>query len=532
METTLLLPVEFAVLDTCVNEKSITMGLIFTATIGYCPVCHAPSRHLHSHYQRCVRDLSISGKQVTLALCCRKFFCEQENCPRKIFAQQSSNQLKPYAWRLERVNQQVLAIGLEMGSKPGARICGQTGLPISASTILRVVKKAPVREVAPPTVLGVDDFAFRKREAYGTILVDLEKRQPVDLLPDREGETLEKWLTQHPGVAIVSRDRSSVYAHAISQACPEAIQVADRWHLLQNLGENTARYLDMQRTLLKEAALEVSNPPVPPESVTNVATPAVSTPTETIGVAQPLEKRQIVFEQVKQLQTQQYGFKTIARHLGISRNTVRKYFNLQTFVPKTHQRHSNLLEYEAYLRQRWQEGEHCVKLLLKEIKPMGYNGSYTILAQLLSDYPKDTRLNSLPAARKGANLAGRSLSIALCQPAEKWEEKDKPLLTKLLEKSPLLRQLWELNLAFKDMMARKKGEYLENWCESASQHSFFKSFVQGIRQDFEAVRQAMTSQWSNGQTEGQVNRLKNIKRQMYGRASFELLRIRVLARTG
>jgi transposase len=179
METTLLLPVEFAVLDTCVNEESITMCLTFTATIGYCPVCHAPSRHLHSLYQRQLRDFSISGKNVTLALCCRKFFCEQENCPRKIFAQQSSNQLKPYARRLERVTQQVLAIGLEMGSKPGARICGRTGLPISASTVLRVIQKAPVREVVTPTVLSVDDFAFRKREAYGTILVDLEKRPPL-----------------------------------------------------------------------------------------------------------------------------------------------------------------------------------------------------------------------------------------------------------------------------------------------------------------------------------------------------------------
>ncbi|CAN5836219.1 hypothetical protein BH24BAC1_BH24BAC1_40860 [soil metagenome] len=91
METTLLLPLEFEVLDTCVSEETITMWLVFTATVGYCPVCHAPSRHLHSLYQRSVRDLSISGKSVSLQLGCRKFFCEQGNCPRKIFAQQSAS---------------------------------------------------------------------------------------------------------------------------------------------------------------------------------------------------------------------------------------------------------------------------------------------------------------------------------------------------------------------------------------------------------------------------------------------------------
>ena len=143
---------------------------------------------------------------------------------------------------------------------------------------------------------------------------------------------------------------------------------------------------------------------------------------------------------------------------------------------------------------------------------MGYNGSYTTLAQMLSDYPRDTNLKNLPPARKGMNVSGRSLSISFCHPEEKLTEKDKPLLTKVLEKSPLLRQLWELNLEFKNMMEQKKGEHLESWCEKAVQHSFFRSFVQGIRQDFEAIRQAMASEWSNGQTEGQVNRLKNIKR--------------------
>jgi transposase len=231
MEMTLLLPVEFEVLDTCVSEETITMCLFFYRYCWLLPCLPCPCQHLYSLYQRRVRDLSISGKQVTLQLCCRKFYCEQENCSSKIFAQQAANQFKPYARRLERTNQKVLVISLEMGSKPRAKICYRIGLPISASTVLRTIKRAPVPPVVTPTVLGVDDLASRKREAYGAILVDLEKRQPVDLLPGWE-ETLDKWLIEYSGVAIVSRDRSSVYAHAISNACPEAIQLADRWHLL------------------------------------------------------------------------------------------------------------------------------------------------------------------------------------------------------------------------------------------------------------------------------------------------------------
>jgi transposase len=257
METILLIPAEFEVLNTSVRKDNIKLRLLFCSTAGYCPLCHTASNQVHSYYQRKVRDLPICGEEVELQICCRKFFCQQESCPRKIFAQQCESCLKPYARRLERANVQVLSIGLSMGGRPGARICSLTGLPLSTSTILRVLRRTPVPEIKAPAVLGVDDFAFRKGNTYGTILIDLEKRKPVDLLPDREGKTLESWLLAHPGVAVVSRDRSSVYANAIRNACPEAIQVADRWHLLKNLGENTAKYLEAKRSLIQETIREV-----------------------------------------------------------------------------------------------------------------------------------------------------------------------------------------------------------------------------------------------------------------------------------
>ncbi len=306
------------------------------------------------------------------------------------------------------------------------------------------------------------------------------------------------------------------------------------------------KLLDAERSLIKEAAEELSreeaeelkshpsdqSSPLPPDSGSSLQ--LLQTPAVTIVALEttPTEKRYEHFKEVKRLQQQGHSAKGIARHLGISRNTVRKYLRQESFVPKTKVKRSNLIRYEEYLRKRWNEGENCVYTLYKEIKLMGYNGSYTTLTVFMATYPKGPRAAALPPAQKGATFSARSLSIALCQKEDEWEQDQKLLLNKLLEKSDLLRQARNLCLEFKTMMEQKKGAELENWCQKASQLNSFKGFVRGIRQDFQAVKQALSSAWSNGQTEGQVNRLKNLKRQMYGKANFQLLRLRVLARAG
>ena len=520
---------------------SLTLSLMLTHTEGVCPQCQNPSRRVHSTYQRRLGDLPMSGKQVKLIVQIRKFFCSQAACPRKVFAQRCDTVCQPYARRLLRADGQIQAIGLYTGARSGARLCHLTGQPISASTVLRVIKKTPVATLETPKRLGIDDFAFRKGHQYGTILVDLDQHQPIDLLPDREGKTLEVWLLAHPGIELITRDRSSVYANAVTCACPDAIQVADRWHLLKNLSEAIERFIDTQRTLIKEAVHSMSqssvNQSLNSPSFVSVDSITASEVASSAPDPQPRDKRYPIYQRVKELQRQGHGIRAVTRHVGGSRNTVKQYFQQPVFVPRAITKRTNLLTYEAYLRQRWQTGEQRITVLYEEIKAQGYNGKYTMLTAFLATYPRAPVAPVLPPVQRGATRSSHQLSRLLCQPESAWSVGERPLLTYLLEHNPVLIQVRVLSMRFKSMMTDKDGDALEGWCQEASTLVPLNGFVQGLRQDFAAVREAFTSTWSNGQTEGQrsvvtVNRLKTIKRQMYGRASFSLLRLRVITRNG
>jgi transposase len=458
MDTSLLIPAVFRVLTATISEQIVYLELIFTSSIGYCPHCYTPSKRIHSYYQRRLKDLPMNRKPVQISLYIHKFFCEQPDCPRKIFSQQVQSGLKPYARRLERVDQQLQPLAFVVGCKPGARVCQLIGLPLSPSTLLRLIRKTPLLRVETPAVLGVDDFAFRKGITYGTILVDLDKRKPIDLLPDREGKTLESWLIAHPGVKIVARDRSQVYANAITTVCPDAIQIADRWHLLKNLSENVVKFLDGQATSIRQIAGEVATEkgeeiernapqslsPAPTTCIGDIG-PLLNESADLKGITTfsvlkkiPTEKRYATYCQVKQLQSQGHGQRGISRHLKISRNTIRKYFRQPVFVPKHTVKRANLLDYEPYLRQRWQQGNTCGRKLFGEIQNMGYKGCYSNLADFLTAFPKARHsdpLSTLPMVARPISYSSRRLRVALCLQEAEWKEKEKPLLKNCWRKS-------------------------------------------------------------------------------------------------
>ena len=364
MDLAPILPDHFQLTDHYVGETNIQIGLVSTQTVGCCPNCQMAAHKVHSFYQPTLADLPICGKAVSLRIHLRKFFCRNDNCTRKIFAQTASDYFFPYARRLNRAEQPLKAIALQTGTRPAARICKLIGQPVSHSTLLRISYKTPVQNQAIPTRLGVDDFAFRKGRRYGTILIDLDRHQPIDILPDREGKTLEDWLRDHPGIELVTRDRSSVYANAITTACPTAVQVADRWHLLANLSDVVERFLDTQREAINQsvlATMPLTGKPPSAQPLTEEQLPPCLTWNNdlskliTTTQIDPGSKRYETFQKVKQLQAEGHGMRAIARHLGIARNTVKRYWHQDKFVPGQTAKRSNLLLYEGYLRRRWLE---------------------------------------------------------------------------------------------------------------------------------------------------------------------------------
>ena len=506
-------------------DSGVTAHLTSTAVSAYCPLCGQVSKRIHSHYNRRLTDLPVAGQPFVWQLKVYKFFCDNQACDRRIFTERFTQHIQPYARWLSNCQGQLKQLGLVAGGRYGSLIGRLFGLLVSGSTLLRRARACSLPEATTPRVLGVDDWAFKKRERYGTILVDLEKRQVIDLLPDRETDTLKTWLEAHPGIEVISRDRASTYALAAAQVAPQAVQVADRWHLLKNLGDAIQRVLEANRSAMKQATEEVAlNQANQPHEPTNV----VAEPSEL-----PISHRQGIYQQVKDYQAAGQSIHWVASELGMSRNTVLKYWRWTAYQPKTSRRWSPVRCYEEYLRRRWSEGQRHVKTLHQELQVQGYEGSFQTLYRVVSRFLHEAEPSQLTVRR--VDYSPRQVSSWLARPTDDWPTQPvKDYMKALLEACPMLNQVRKLALSFKELMESRQADKLDGWlcdCLSLSQEAF-NQFVRGLRQDYAAVRQAFSSEWSNGQVEGQVNRLKTIKRQMYGRAGFELLRRRVVITSG
>lgn len=512
-----------------------------------CPSCGCSSSRAHSRYLRTVSDLPWHGISVTLEVHARRFFCDEALCEQRIFCERLS-QIAPRARKTGRLEKALLAIVLELGGRAGARLAVELGLLVGRDALLARAKNlTPEARFEKMRVLGIDDFAFRKGNAYGTILVDLERHKVVDLLPERSTQITADWLRRHPGVEVVSRDRSNVYAQGISEGAPEAAQVADRWHLLRSLALGLEEFLLHKRSALgKAAAHETDDKDRLPGSIDDdLSTLPVRLGRPYGSIEGPAHKRhERLLEQwkeIRRLHLAGASVKDIAEWVGTSHSTVYRYRELAEPPPhRGYRRRGSVLDpYLPYLIRRWNEGCRSAKRLHQEIREQGYRHSVDTVNRLLSSFrhteQRGEKLPLAPRAKRGsiagASPTAKNVAALFMRREENLSEEQKEYLRRLCASDASLADARHLTQEFAKMVRELEGEKLAGWLEKAavSEASVMKKFAASLRKDILAVEAGLTERWSNGPVEGFIHKLKLVKRQGYGRAGLGLLRARMLA---
>ena len=314
-----------------------------------CPGCQRISRSRHSWYWRSLRDLPVQGTQVILRLHLGRWRCRNAVCERRIFTEPLSKVCAPYAQQTKRSGEIIAAVGRALGGRPGQRLMRRLGIQVSADTLIRQVKRAARLPALPQLirVLGVDDWAWCKGQTFGTILVDLERRQVVDLLPIRSADSLGKWLAQHREVTTVSRDRQGVYAEGARRGAPEAVQVADRFHLVLNLTQAVERELAVNRRQLRIASPSAPELPSSPteevKSQTNQIRVRSSIVMQQMEVAQQRRQQKLeLFRTIKQMRVAGMKVSQIASQLGLCRRRIDKWIQLDELSERNRILHRRL----------------------------------------------------------------------------------------------------------------------------------------------------------------------------------------------
>lgn len=524
-------------LDRLVSEPDSITVVVETARESVpCPDCQQPSRRVHSRYTRTLADLPWNGVSVRLRLHTRRFFCSSLTCARRVFTERLPQTAARYARRTARLTDALQRLGLLVGGEPGARLAGKLGMHASGDTLLRRTRQFSPTEQPIPRVLGVDDWAWRRGQRYGTILVDLERRAVVDLLPNREAATLARWLQQHPGVEILSRDRSNAYGEGAANGAPEAVQVADRWHLLKNMTDALERVLQSKHAQVRQAAKLVATEAesAAPEHPTEQPAPVRRLSSAQQQSRDKRDRRLARYEQVVALHEKGVPQAAIGRQLGLGRKTVRRWLRTGQFPERARaKRHSALTRYLPYLEKRWSEGCHNAAKLWREIRAQGYGGCAGMVRQWAGaqrrKLPAALQHGSVQCAPKPAvdSVPTPRQATWLLLQTEELEAKKRAFVDALYQTSPELKQAAEAAREFTRMIRERDGQAWSEWQESAAK-TLLAPFANHLRRDEAAVKAALKLPWSNGPTEGQVHRLKLIKRQMYGRAKLDLLKARVL----
>ena len=509
-----LVLVGFVVEQSSGQAEQVVITVRSMANEGICPSCCATSRRIQSRYHRHAADLPLAGRRVELRVLVRRFWCDGVLCGRRIFAERfAPDVLAPMARRTGRLDHIVHHLGLVLGGRPAADMAQRLMLPVSNDTLLRTVRRRTVEPTETLAVVGLDDFAWRRNHRYGTIVCDLERRRTVRLLPDREPSTSEAWLRHHPSIRIIARDRGGGYGEAASRALPEAMQVADRWHLMENA---SAAFLEAVRRSMRQIRTAVGATIVNPDLLTSA---------ERLQYEGYL-RREETNASVLALFKQGMPLRQIASKTGHSRKLVRSVARGErSDVFRT--RESSLEAHLPWLNAQWESGARNATALWRKLKRQGFRGSLRVISEWATRRRRAEKadaetLTRVPSARTIARL----MTIS----RDNLSNAETLIVAAVEEGVPSLVDAREIIADFHWMIRKKEQTPLASWLERAAT-SPVASFCAGVRKDEAAVRAAITSHWSNGQTEGQITKLKLVKRQMYGRGKIDLLQARLIGAT-
>ena len=520
-----------------------------------CPVCGIPSSSRHSSYIRTLRDLSAQGRPVNIQARLTRWRCRNDHCDRRIFAERLPMLATPFARRTARLAGIVRLFGHSVGGRPSERLMARLGMPVSDTTILRSVKGCAGAQPnrAMVRVAGIDEWAWRKGMTFGTVIVDLERRQVVELLADRSAGASADWLRRHPEIEVVSRDRAGLYADAARQGAPQARQVADRFHLLKNFRETVERQLGRFEAPIRESSVHVEDDPDTGEQ------PGIesSNVCSEVALQERLLRRgrdaarKAMFDEIRTLYEAGSPVSEIARKLGLGPRRVHRWVRRidlpepSAMEPKA----CTPAYFGAFLARRWAEGSTKVRHLFSDIRHRGYTGSFSHLARFLAPWrggssssgeagerpSSDEEAPAPPRVRTLDPMTGRQISpltaAALCvKPRGQMTGRQIVNVDALKAASAEFTTMRQLAMRFRGLLRGGTVERLDIWLSDARTCGIYgmRRFARTLRQDIEAVRNAVLEPWSNGQTEGQINRLKTLKRAMYGRAGVDLLRARMM----
>ena len=501
--------------------------------IGICPDCGARSRHRHGWRSRSLADLPIQGCAVKLKLALSRWECRHGKCGRQTFTDQLPHIAPPYAHRTSRTAQIVGLLGHGMGGRPAENLLYRLGIPCSDDTILRQLKRSAPKATrdVDVRVLGIDDWSWRRSSHYGTIMVDLEKRSVVDVLDDRSVASVKAWLKERPDIEIVSRDRCGLYSQAAREGAPQARQVADRFHLVENLQAAIKAQMSFYghgniRPILSEDAIASAR------SQRHFARLAHR------------QSRKEIFDELHALRQRGLSYSEIGRHTGYDRRSVANW--LSSSAPRDRNRAAlkptSPLYFEKFLSECWKNGNRNGRHLFHDVRHRGYTGSRSNLERLLKEWratgntnpdvaPIDAQISEPVRDPDTGHMISSMVAAALCmKPRGKLTACQARKVDALKQGSAAFAEMRALAMRFRGILRAKNPDQIEPWIDDAidTELAEIVRFARVLHRDLEAVKNAIELPWNNGQAEGQINRLKTLKRAMYGRAGPELMRARML----